>query len=204
MALTLLHTADIHRATFDTLRDRIAPNATLHHKVRPDWLARAQNGIDASLEVEITAAVSAASGSVLCTCTTLGPTAAKAGAMVIDAPMMQAAAERGGTILMAYCLPSTRAPSLAALEAAIAKSANFARAHPLLIGGAWPLFEAGNGTGFAIRIAEAITQEAAEITNLGSIVLAQASMLPAAPLLGGLGAPVLTSPELALRAALNC
>lgn len=203
MTLTLLHAAEAHRATFDTLRDRIAPNAVLAHAVRADWLARAQGGIDTDLEAEIAAAVAASPWPVLCTCSTLGPAAEKAGAMAVDAPMMQAAAARGGTILMACCLPSTLAPSLARLEAAMTEAGNFARAHPLLVEGAWPLFDAGQMTGFHMRIAEVVTQEAATLRNLGSVVLAQASMAGAAALLGGLGVPVLSSPELALRAALG-
>ena len=203
MTLTLLHTAEIHQETFNRLRDRIAPGAALSHQVRTDWLERAQSGIDAALTAEIADAIAAAPGPVLCTCTTLGPVAAQAGALVIDAPMMRAAAARGGTILMAYCLQSTHAPSLAQLEAAIAEAGNFSKPHPFFVDGAWPLFEAGNSMAFSIRIAEAITEEAADIANLGSVVLAQASMTGAAQLLGGLGVPVLTSPELALRAALE-
>ncbi|RKF12918.1 hypothetical protein D6850_15550 [Roseovarius spongiae] len=203
MTLTLLHTAETHRATFNALRDRIAPGAKMSHLVRPDWLARARNGVDVALEDEIARAVADAPGRVLCSCTTLGPAAAKTGALRVDAPMMQAAAQGGGTILMAYCLHATREPSLALLGSAISSAGSGAVARPLMIEGAWPLFEAGNTSGFHIRIAEAVAQEAANIRDLGSIVLAQASMSDAAKFLDGIGVPVLTSPELALRAALG-
>ncbi len=78
-ALTLLHTAEAHRATFDALRDRIAPGAALTHVVRADWLVRAQGGVDDALQSEMAKAVAAAQGPVICTCTTLGPAAADAG-----------------------------------------------------------------------------------------------------------------------------
>ena len=42
--LILLHTADVHIATFNRLRDEIAPAARIEHIVRPDWLARARSG----------------------------------------------------------------------------------------------------------------------------------------------------------------
>jgi hypothetical protein len=96
--ITLLHTAQVHADTFDALRDRIAPDTRLVHLVRPDFLKRAQGGIDAALAGDIGAEVRAVSGPVLCTCTTIGAVAAAAGAIRIDAPMMQAAAQTGGRV----------------------------------------------------------------------------------------------------------
>ena len=110
MTLTLLHTAEAHRAAFDDLAVRIAPGAELRHVVRPDWLSRAQDA-DASVQGEIAQAVRAAPGAVLCTCTTLGPLAEGLGILRIDAPMMakaaQVAAGAQGDIIMAYCVDST-------------------------------------------------------------------------------------------------
>lgn len=200
--ITLLHTADAHVATFDALRDRIAPGAALHHVVRPDWLATARaSGPTEALTAEITEAIQSAQGTTLCTCTTIGDIAEAAGALVIDRPMMTEAARIGGPILMAYALESTAAPSLAALERALSRTDKTARVIPLPLPQFWPLFEAGETDAFAACIASAI-RDALPAAKPACILLAQASMDPAAALLQDIGVPVLTTPETALRAAL--
>ena len=135
--LTLIHTAQVHCDTFD----RLAPHADLSHTVRPDWLARAQNGIDDRLAAEITAAVKATEGPVLCSCTTLGAVAESAGAIRIDWPMMHRAAEIGGPVLLVYCLDSTAQPSQELLQRAFGTSDP--QMTRLLLAQHWPLFEAG-------------------------------------------------------------
>lgn len=194
--LTLLHTAEVHVETFRAL----APGADLDQQVRAGWLARAQGGIDAELRAEIAAAVAAADGPVLCTCTTLGPAAEEAGATRIDWPMMQEAARIGGPVLMAYCLESTADPSQALLRRA------FGPRDPQLtcleLGHHWPLFEAGDDAGFAAAIA-ADTVKAMGAMDFACVVLAQASMAGAAELLRQrVTVPVLASPEIAVKALL--
>lgn len=202
MTITLLHTAEAHRATFEALRDRIAPGVPLVHRVRPDLLSRAQSGGDDVLETEIIAEVSRAIGPVLCTCTTIGPIAARVGALRIDGPMMQAAAERGGPVMLAYCLESTRAPSLALLEDALANAGTPGPVHLLPLTGLWPLFTSGAGDAFPRAIAESVRRAITQTRDVKTVVLAQASMAGAASLLDDLGLPVLASPDSALRAAL--
>lgn len=202
MSLTLLHTAEAHCASFDRLCDRIAPGHELVHVVREDLLARAQGGIDDRLTAEISDLIKATSGVTLCTCTTLGPVAAAAGGIRIDQPMMQAAAALPGDVLMTYCLDSTLGPSLDLLEKELTRAERVAHVHPLPLKALWPLFEAGEAMAFAIGIAAEIRHVASQLPDLGSIVLAQASMAGAADHLLDLGIPVFTSPELALRAAL--
>lgn len=201
--LTLLHTAAAHRTTFEALRDRIAPGMPLRHEVRADWLARAQRGMGPDLRAEIAQAVRDAGGPVICTCTTLGPAAEAAGAIRVDWPMMQAAAHIGGPVLLAHALSSTRAPSLELLKRALAAAGREAAVRPLALTEHWPLFEAGEVDAFDAAVADAIRQAVRGGGETGCVVLAQASMAGAAPLLADLGAPVLASPELALRAALG-
>lgn len=201
--VTLVHTADSHRATFDAVRDRIAPGADLTHVVRCDWLARARDGVSTDLANEIAAVVRAAGGPVLCTCTTIGAVAEAAGALRVDGPMMQAAAGIDGPVVMAYCLDSTWQPSLSMLERALAAAGHRETVHPLCLAQYWPLFEAGETEAFTAVIAGEIRQAVVELDHLGCVVLAQASMAGAAALLSDLGVPVLSSPELALRAVLD-
>jgi hypothetical protein len=201
-SLTLLHTAQAHQATFDTLRDRIAPGVRLTHLVRPDLLIRAQVGIDSALISDVSDIVTAAAAPVVCTCTTIGAVAASAGAIRIDAPMMQAAAQSDGAILLAYCLQSTRTPSLDLLQTALSAAQSAARVHLLYLGDLWPLFEAKETTAFHAALAAAITAELTRQPDVTAVVLAQASMAGAAALLSDIAIPVFSSPESALRAAL--
>ena len=197
MTLTLLHTADAHVATFDRLRDTLAPGLALRHVVRPDWLEDARRaGIGPALDTALAELIGTAGGTVICTCTTLGPAAERHGAIRVDRPMMQAAGRIGGRIVMAYALDSTRQPSLDLLTACLDGRSE---ARPLDLTAFWPAFEAGETARFHSLIAGAVR---AELADRGGdcVVLAQASMAGAADLLGDLPCPVLTSPALALRA----
>ena len=200
--LTFFHTAQVHSETFDALRDRIAPGVVLHHNIRASWLARAQGGIDAALAADIRREVSAARQPAICTCTTIGPIAEAAGAVRIDQPMMWAAAETGGPVLMVYCLDSTRQPSRDLLETAMLAAGNDSGVEMLPLTGLWPIFEAGEAGEFAQAIADGVRRHVSENPSIGCVVLAQASMAGAAALLDDMTIPVLSSPELALRAGL--
>ncbi|MCZ4353424.1 hypothetical protein O4H61_12965 [Roseovarius aestuarii] len=207
MTLTLLHTAKAHFATFDGLRDRIAPEAKLAHVVRSDWLEQARNGVGDALRAEIAAQIDNAPGPVLCTCTTLGMVAEELGAMRIDSPMMvQAAALAAaakGEIVLAYCLDSTLAPSAALLDSALEAQNYKARVHAYSLAPFWPLYEAGQTEAFHAVIASGVREHLPDVADAACVVLAQASMAGAAPLMSDLSIPVLTSPETALRAALD-
>ena len=202
MPLNLFHTADAHCATFEALRDRIAPGLELVHHVRPAWLRRARDGISPTLANEISSAIGDVDGVALCTCTTIGPVAGKAGAIRIDQPMMERAAELGGPILLAYCLDSTWEPSLALLDRALEVRGRPATVHPLPLTQYWPLFEAGEVTAFHAVLAGEIRQAVTRADDPGCVVLAQVSMAGAADMLGNLPCPVLASQELAFRSAL--
>lgn len=199
-ALTLLHTSEAHRATFDALRDRIEPDLRLRHIVRPDWLERARCGGDDGLCDEM-AMMLRETDAALCTCTTLGPMAAGVGALRVDQPMMAEAAHIGGPVLLVVCLQSTYAPSLALLEGELRLAGQPERVEVLPLCDLWRLFETGQPRRFAQAIALAVKRAVTARGGLRSVVLAQASMAGAAPLLRHLDIPVLTSPESALRAA---
>lgn len=202
--LTLLHSAEILCRTFDALRDTVAPAARLKHEVRTDWLARARReGMTQQLSAEIRNAVRAAPGRVLCTCTTLAEAAVEAGALRIDQPMMAEAATSSGPILMVCCLQSTLEPSMSLLRANLREAENPADVTPLVLEVFWPMFERGEHAGFCAAIAAAVIEALTARPDFKTVVLAQASMADAAHLLDGCGARVLSSPELALRAALD-
>jgi len=202
MTLTLIHTAKVHEATFDALRDRLSPGADLVHVTRPDWLTRTRAGDD-SVSQELAQAIAEAPGITICTCTTLGETAEALGALRIDWPMMQAAAKTDGAIMLAYALDSTYEPSLALLDRALEATGTRHKVHPLPLTQYWPLFEAGETEAFTSVVAGEIRQAAMTLPKLSCVVLAQASMAPAAERLVDMRVPVFASPEMALRAALE-
>ncbi|WP_370212657.1 hypothetical protein [Roseovarius sp.] len=207
MAHTILHTAALHRDRFKALRDAIAPGAPLTHKVRPDLLATALDQGSEAVRAELARLIAAADGPVMCSCTTLGPLAEELGAMRIDAPMMERAAvlaaEKEGSILLAYCLDSTLAPSVELLDRALAAQDRKARVHTLSLAPFWALFEAGQQEAFEAVIATQLREAVKSVDDLAVVVLAQASMAGAAPRLADLATPVLASPEIGLRAFLD-
>lgn len=200
--MRLYHTSQLHVARFDALRDRIAPGMALDHHVREDWLDRARReGLTEALASEIAGAMTEGPGRALCTCTTVGAIAEAAGAIRIDRPLMQAAAAIGGPICLAYCLDSTRGPSLDLLHDCLAQAGRAGPVVPLALPHRWPLFEAGALAGFAAGIAADIRAHLATHPDTLCVVLAQASMDGAAALSGDMRVPVLASPELAFHAA---
>ncbi|MGY3439004.1 MULTISPECIES: hypothetical protein [unclassified Marinovum] len=204
MPLTLLHSAEDHRQTFESLRDRLAPAMRLEHNIRADWLARARDeGMTRQLAAEIRKTVRKVGGPVLCTCTTLGEAAVEAGAIRIDQPMMARAAQSDGAILLVCALQSTVESSQRLLQANLTDLGRETPVTTLVLEGFWPLFEAGQKANFCAAIAAAVIEAVQARPDFKTVVLAQASMSDTVHLLDGVGPDVLSSPELALRAALD-
>ena len=185
--ITCLHTADVHVTTFSAM----LPDAS--HVVRADFLDRARaEGIDAvATEVKAVLGDLAQDGPVLCTCSTLGPLVDELGlanVVRIDRPAMEAAVAQGGEVVVAICLESTRDATLALFDDVAAGRAS---AKLVLCEAAWPFFEAGDMAGFANAIVEAVSGQGMRV------LLAQASMAVAAPLLEARGVTVFTTPQAA-------
>lgn len=202
MRIACLHTAQVHVATFNELFADKAPDAQLWHMVREDLLAQAQvGGLEIVAEPLFNAmAELAEADAILCTCSTLGPLVDQMGnakAIRVDRPVMQTAAQAGPKPLLALCLESTRTASLGLLMEA-ANSDLTPTVH--MCDGAWAHFEAGDMAAYAGAIATSIR---AAVDGHDCVVLGQASMRVAEPLLGDLGIPVISSPALAVDAAIG-
>lgn len=196
-AVQLVHTAQVHVARFDALRDAIAPDVTLTHIVRPDLLDRARaEGVTDAIRAELIAEFG--EGTTICTCTTLGPAAEEAGAIRIDRPMMDTAARLGGRVLLVVVLESTVAACRDALASSIKAAGTQTQVETLVLPEVWALFEAGDMDGFANAIAARVN---AHVSDQSAVILAQVSMTDAADLIDH--HRVLTAPELALRSALS-
>ena len=143
---------------------------------------------------------------VVCTCSTIGgaaeatSTRGRFTAMRIDRPMADRAVTLGPDVLVLAALSSTFEPTRALLQDSARRANVPLHLEERLIDDAWPHFERGDRDGYYQVIAEAITQPG--LARFGAIVLAQASMAPAADRVQDLAVPILSSPRLGVRAAI--
>lgn len=207
--VAFLHTSPVHVATFDRLMQALAPAVAVTHLVDEALLADAQRlGLDDAplvARVEATMARAAEDGAalVVCTCSTIGglaehmSTGGRFVAARIDRAMADRAVRRGRKVLVVAALPSSVAPT----EALIRESAQARRTEVALrshvVSAAWPLFERGDRVGYIAAIARDVRQHCGDADT---VVLAQASMAPAAEALVDLGLEVLSSPALGVQA----
>jgi hypothetical protein len=206
--IAFLHTSPVHVPTFDALLRELAPALRVAHVVREDLLADAQTeGVDSpALIARVHAAlVESDAGVVACTCSTLGGIAEDTdtqGAFQvtrIDRAMADQAVRHGGTVLLVAALQSTLAPTTALLQSSARRLGVAIEVQLLLVEGAWPHFEAGRHGEYIQTLVEAVAPAPAT----ESVVLAQASMAAAAPLLARRGITVLTSPRLGAEHAIS-
>ncbi len=206
--LAFLHTSERHVSTFGSLVREIDPSLSLHHEVRADLLEAARGALTpavmASVRDAVTSLFRAGARVVVCTCSTLGQAAesvaAPTGASVlrIDRPMAERAVTSGRRILVAGALASTLSPTVALLREIAAEQARALELVEVLCGAAWPHFEAGDLSAYISEIAGFIAPRA---LPGDTVLLAQASMAPAADALSHLDVTVLSSPRLGVEAA---
>lgn len=207
--LAFLHTANVHVETFSKITEEVNPGMRVRHVVAEELLEEARkHGITEKLAQRVQAAVADAASSgarvVVCTCSTIGGLAEAAvgefRAMRIDRAMADFAVRQGRRILVAAALESTLGPTLELLRdsARIAGAENQMTA--LLVEGAWAFFERGDSDGYADAVAQAIL---AGSQGFDVVVLAQASMAPAAARCRNIAIPVLSSPRMGVEAAIQ-
>ncbi|MGJ8623211.1 MAG: aspartate/glutamate racemase family protein [Yoonia sp.] len=206
MRIALLHTADLHVATFDRIFADLGCDVALDHMVRADLLDTARQDGTAAVRAQVLALLAgmADADAVLCTCSTLGPLADEAAQahphiLRIDRPLMEEAIRRGKTILVALCLDSTRAATVALLQDSARQSGRQIKPVVAMCEGAWPLFEAADIDAFAISIALTVTSKLTAQPGIDCVVLGQASMRVAEDALRDIGVPVLSAPVLAAQ-----
>ena len=209
-AIAFLHTAALHIDTFERLRNEIAPGLRLTHVVREDLLAATEKagGITSAISLKTQEALLAlAEGGarvVVCTCSTLGAEAEQAAGeaeipvMRIDRPMADRAVREGRVIGICAALRPTLAPTRALIENSAARAGRDVEIREFLFDDVWPAFREGRLDDYHEGIAARLDEAAREVDLL---VLAQASMAPAARLAGDLAAPVLSSPRIGFTEA---
>lgn len=206
--IAFLHTSATHVPTFDRLVEELCPDFRVRHDVEEDLLAEAQRSgarrpvLVARVQAAMRNAAASGARVVVCTCSTIGDAAERTeteGSFIasrIDRPMAERAVMLGPRVLVAAALESALAPTCALIEdTAVGRGASVA-VRRLVVAGAWARFLDGDGDAYCRRIAEAV---AAAAKDVDVVVLAQASMAPAAALVPGWGGEVLASPRLGVR-----
>lgn len=204
--IKFLHTAEVHVQTFTELTKSY--NVDVEHVVLPELLSRAQqNGLgDVRAETLKVLKNLSDANAVVCTCSTLGPIVDEISYIYphilrIDKPLMRAAVEFAPNIAVAICLQSTEASTLNLLQECARDAGVKIKPQLILCADAWQFFETGNMPAFAQSIAAQIARELRP--NTGCVILAQASMRVATPLLQSLNIPILSSPKLVVDAAVE-
>jgi hypothetical protein len=202
--IAFLHTSPAHVPTFSRLLQELAPALRGAHRVREDLLADAlQEGVDCPgligrVHEALAEAASSGAAVVVCTCSTIGGIAESrdghAGYRVtrIDRAMADVAARSGPRVLLVAALNSTLAPTSALLQSSAARLGAGLDVVHLVVAGAWAHFQSGDHARYIDAVVAAVTEAA----PTGTVVLAQASMAPAAERLAARGITGLTSPRL--------
>ncbi len=210
-SLVFMHTSPSHIATFNQLRDQIAPGRAIGHVVREDLLCavRKAGQVTTAVEIKLGEAlqkIAAAGGRrIVCTCSTLGGVAERvpiegARVMRIDRPMVREAVAIGGRIAVCAVLSETVGPTLALVDEEMARAGRPSEVRSYVFEGAWEDFRAGRQQDYYQGIADRLREVACDADV---IVLAQASMAPAADLCVDLEVPILSSPMTGFVAALT-
>ena len=215
--LALLHTADVHIATFEALLRQRAPKLRRHHIVAADLLAQAEReGLNPDLRERLRKKLAEISLQaprlVLCTCSTLGGLAEELGPEIglevlrLDRALADAALDAGKRILVLATTPTTLEPTRAMLES-LASSRQLAVSIDLrLVEGAWISFSKGDLEGYREAIADAARCFASDcdviVTWRSMPARPPGKVASAAELLTDLPVPVLASPALGIERAI--
>lgn len=203
-----LHTADVHVATFTRLLSAADATAVGRHVVDETLLADARDrGIDDVIKVRLLDRLRALAPTVdviVCTCSTISGVAEAAASEIdvpvirIDRPMAREAVRLGGRIGVVVAVASTLSPTLDLLHEEVEAARADAELVPYPCLDAWAHFEASDDDAYLDAIARHVDAIAG---GVDVVVLAQASMAGAAARCST-DRPVLTSPALAIDAAL--
>ncbi|XYH99369.1 hypothetical protein ACMHYB_06235 [Sorangium sp. So ce1128] len=201
----------MHIATFDRLLAEMAPTIPAKHVVDESLLRDARASgltpeVARRIDKAILSAIAGGSAVVLCTCSTIGGCAERAGqnaghpVLRVHRAMAERAVAAGGRILVAATLASTLAPTRELLLEVAARAGRAISVVEALFEEAWAHFERGDQAGYLQAIAAKLRDVA---PSADAVVLAQASMADAVALCPDLPVPVFSSPRPGLEAAMR-
>ena len=209
--LAFLHTLASNVDVFQTLVSARRPDLAVRHEVMANALAEARtDGVTARLteRVKQTMVDLASTGAsvVVCTCSTIGgaaeatETGGRFVAMRVDRPMADRVVTLGSRVLVLAALASTFGPTRTLLEDSARRAGRAIQLEERLVEDAWEHFERGDRERYYDIIAGALTDD---LSGFDAVVLAQASMAPAADRCSDVRVPILSSPRMGVDAALE-
>ena len=209
--IAFLHTLPSNVDAFTPLVAERRPDLSIRHAVADHLLNEARKtGMTPEIALEVqrlmTDLASTGARVVVCTCSTIGgaaeatETGGRFVAMRIDRPMADRAVTLGPDLLVLAALPSTFGPTRALLKDSAQRAKVRLRLDERLVEGAWLHFEGGDRDNYYQIIADALTTD---LTGFNGVVLAQASMAPAADRCRNATVPILSSPRMGVDAALG-
>ncbi|MCL9777248.1 hypothetical protein [Vibrio methylphosphonaticus] len=206
MKILFLHTLASNIALFKPLAAERFPQHDLHHDLQEDFLTDirkyGQNTMSTqAIHDYLNTQINMGMDYIVCTCSTLGPVVDSFPSECVfrvDKPMAQLC-KHYQTMLVLVTLESTIEPTRQLLESQ-SNSTNFVFQ---LIEGAWEHYASGDVDAFNQCIVDGVGVSLRQDHSFQAIVLAQASMMSAAPLISkdlqlSNVIPVLTSPEICL------
>lgn len=204
-----LHTAEVHRETFEDLVRSADPEAAVHHRVMPELLdAAMERGVDRGLETAILEVLKdladAGCQAISCTCSTLGPVVEQLALPdVVLQRIDRAAADKAmafDQVLVLAAIESAAEAADSLLESSREKLGSGTRWMVMLVPEAWILFQSGQMAAYHQVVADFVNHYG---QAYDAVLLSQASMADAAPLCESVDAElVLTTPEWGVRALL--
>lgn len=210
--LALIHTSPTLTPIFRALCAAEMPDVEIFHMVDESLIqdtiraGRLRGVTIRRLLGQVESAEQAGADAVLVTCSSIGPGVALAQTLFdlpvirIDEAMAEEAVRKGRRIGVAATLRTTLEPTIDLLRAKAAEEGREIEIVESLSHGAFDAVVAGDVTAHDQILTESLTQD---LKNVDLIVLAQASMARVVKELapGTLNAPVLSSPELAVKRA---
>jgi hypothetical protein len=197
--------------TFDQLVQELAPTLRVTHSVGENLLTQAQRdgaespALIAAVHQAMKQACASGAAIVVCTCSTVGGIAEAMetnGAFTatrVDRAMADLAVSKGLPILLVATVESTLAPTTELLQTSARHMGVTLDIDSLLVREAWPYFTAGDHDRYIGTLVQAVSAR----NSAGKVVvLAQASMAPAADALAKLGITALSSPRLGVEHAI--
>lgn len=208
--VAFLHTSAVHVPTFDKLMLELAPALRVTHHVCENLLTQAQHdGTDspaliAAVWQAMTQASATGAAIVVCTCSTIGGIAEAMqtnGAFTatrVDRAMADLAVSKRLPILLVAALESTLVPTTELLQTSARRMGAPLDIESMVVRDAWPYFTAGDHARYIDTLVKAVSDR----RSPGKVVvLAQASMAPAADALAKLGITALSSHRLGVEYA---
>lgn len=210
--IAFLHTSAVHIETFNALAAELAPELTIAHAVREDLLSAAEKAgfvtpvLDLKTQEALMALRDEGARVVVCTCSTLGASAEALAEetgfpyLRIDRPMADLAVATGKRIGVAACVPTTVPNTQALIRSSAARAGRAVEISTFVFDDVWRLFGEGRLDDYYQGIAARLADAARDVDVL---VLAQASMAPAAALCDDMAVLVLSSPRIGFDAAVR-